>query len=109
MECYGTETRLADCPTRSYSLQNCLHSEVAGVRCMILDNKNSGKSVSLLVKQKKQLQTHQVWIIVVKGCFQKHLKTSTDVRLPKALTSGRKLLIDISFIAFVHGVQRNLI
>ena len=52
VECYGTETRLVDCPTRSYS--NCLHSEVAGVRCMILNNKNSGKSISLLVKQKKK-------------------------------------------------------
>ena len=50
MECYGTETRLADCPTRSYSLQNCLHSEVAGVKCMILNNKNSGKSISVLVE-----------------------------------------------------------
>ena len=33
--CFGTESRLADCPANAIGVHSCTHSEDAGVRCMI--------------------------------------------------------------------------
>ena len=34
VDCFGTESRLADCPANSIGSHDCSHSEDAGVRCM---------------------------------------------------------------------------
>jgi hypothetical protein len=31
--CAGTETRLVDCPHNGIGIENCVHSEDAGLRC----------------------------------------------------------------------------
>ena len=31
--CVGTETRLVDCPHNGIGIENCVHSEDAGLRC----------------------------------------------------------------------------
>ena len=35
VRCVGTETRLIDCPANAIGSHNCVHSEDAGVRCVI--------------------------------------------------------------------------
>ncbi len=34
LECIGDEERLENCPSNGFGVNNCAHSEDAGVRCM---------------------------------------------------------------------------